>query len=73
MSAAIAGGKVKGGRVAGESDKTGSEPLTGITPPDILATIYDHMGVNTKHHYHDHSGRPHPILNNGRVLDELII
>jgi hypothetical protein len=71
MAAAIAGGKVKGGRVAGESDKTGSEPVTGITPPDVLSTIYDHMGVNTKHHYNDHSGRPHPILNSGRILTEL--
>jgi len=71
MAAAIAGGKVKGGRVAGESDKTGSEPVTGITPPDVLTTIYDHMGVNPKHQYYDHSGRPHPILNQGRVLKEL--
>lgn len=71
MSAAIAGGKVKGGRVAGESDKTGSEPVTGITPPDVLATIYDHMGVDIKRLYYDHSGRPHPILNSGKVLSEL--
>lgn len=71
MAAAIAGGKVKGGRVAGESDKTGSEPIVGITPPDVLATIYDHMGVNIKRSYYDHSGRPHPILNSGRILTEL--
>jgi len=71
MAAAIAGGKVKGGRVAGESDKTGSEPVTGITPPDVLSTIYDHMGVNTKQHYYDHSGRPHPILNRGNIITEL--
>jgi len=71
MAAAIAGGKVKGGRVAGESDKTGSEPVIGITPPDVLSTIYDHMGVNTKRNYYDHSGRPHPILNQGNIITEL--
>tara|TARA_R100000808_G_scaffold24873_1_gene58958 strand:- start:5183 stop:6469 length:1287 start_codon:yes stop_codon:yes gene_type:complete len=71
MAAAIAGGKIKGGRLAGESDKTGSEPVVGITPPDVLATLYEHMGVNIKHHYYDHSGRPHPILNQGRILTEL--
>ena len=73
MSAAIAGGKVKGGNVAGESDRTGSEPLVGITPPDVLATIYEHMEINTKRNYYDHGGRPHPILNSGRVLTELFI
>jgi len=71
MAAAITGGKVKGGLVAGESDKTGSEPVVGITPPDVLATIYDHMGINIKRSYLDHSGRPHPILNSGRFLTEL--
>lgn len=73
MAAAIAGGKVKGGRIAGESDKTGSEPVVGISPPDVLATVYDHLGINTKRHYYDHSGRPHPILNSGRILSELTI
>lgn len=72
MAAAIAGGKVKGGRVAGQSDKTGSEPSIGITPPDVLATIYDHMGINIKRQYLDHGGRPHPILNQGKIIKSLI-
>ena len=73
MAAAIAGGKESGGVVAGESDKTGSEPITGITPPDVLVTLYDHMGINPKHNYYDHSGRPHPIINSGRILTELFV
>ena len=72
MTAAIAGGKVKGGRVTGSSDKTGSVPEVGTTPADVLATLYDHLEINTKHHYYDHSGRPIPILNDGSILTELI-
>ena len=73
MSAAIAGGPVQGGRVAGSSDKTGSLPEgAGIRPADVLATAYEHLGINTKHHYYDHSGRPIPILGEGVVIKELL-
>jgi hypothetical protein len=34
--------------------------------------ISDHLEINTKHHYYDHSGRPIPILNDGSILTELI-
>lgn len=71
MAAAIAGGKVKGGKIAGRSDSKGAEPEVGITPPDVLATVYDHMGIDVKQSYNDHSGRPHPVLNQGKILDQL--
>jgi uncharacterized protein (DUF1501 family) len=73
MSAAIAGGTVKGGRIAGASDKTGSVPEgVGIKPADVLATAYNHLGINIKHHYYDHSGRPIPILSEGEIIQDLI-
>jgi hypothetical protein len=47
FSAAIAGGKVKGGRVVGTSDSKGAFPKDNPkSPQDILATIYDHLGVD---------------------------
>ena len=27
-------------------------------PQDVLATVYQHLGIDTQKHYLDHSGRP---------------
>lgn len=72
FSAAIAGGPVKGGRVVGASDAKGAFPKSNAkTPQDVLATVYDHLGVDTTISYADGSGRPHPVLPSGRVIQEL--
>lgn len=72
FSAAIAGGPVKGGRVVGSSDSKGAFPKDNPkTPQDVLATIYQHLGVNTGKHYLDHSGRPIITLPFGEPLHEL--
>lgn len=72
FSAAIAGGPVKGGRVVGSSDSKGAFPKDNPkTPQDVLATIYQHLGVNTEKHYLDHSGRPIVTLPFGEPLHEL--
>ena len=73
FSAAIAGGPVKGGRVVGSSDSKGAFPKDSPkTPQDVLATIYQHLGVNTEKHYLDHSGRPIPAIDHGSVINELV-
>jgi uncharacterized protein (DUF1501 family) len=72
FSAAMAGGGIQGGRVVGASDAKGAEPADNPkTPQDVLATIYRHLGVDTKVQYTDHSGRPHPVLPSGAPIDEL--
>lgn len=72
MSAAIAGGGVQGGRVVGATDSKGSEPIENAkTPMDVLATLYRHLGVDWTRTYDDLSGRPHPILPEGKPIDEL--
>jgi uncharacterized protein (DUF1501 family) len=72
MSAALAGGGVRGGRVVGATDRKGTEPTeNGKIPQDVLATIYRHLGVDTQRQYNDHAGRPHPVLPEGRAIDEL--
>ena len=38
---------------------------------DVLATIYRHLGIEVKHEFMDHSGRPIAILNEGMPLEEL--
>jgi uncharacterized protein (DUF1501 family) len=72
FSAALAGGPIKGGRVVGESDEKGAFPKANPkTPQDVLATLYKHLGVDTKIQYADASGRPHPVLPSGTVIEEL--
>ncbi len=72
FSAALAGGPVRGGRVVGSSDSRGAFPRESPrTPQDVLATVYDHLGVDTRVQYTDGSGRPHPVLPSGRVIEEL--
>ena len=52
FSAALAGGPVKGGRVVGESDAKGAFPKANPkTPQDVLATVYQHLGVDTEAQY----------------------
>ena len=72
MTCAIAGGDTKGGCFVGESDKTGSYPIKGYTPADVLQTAYSHLGINSEYSYVDHSGRPIPILNQGKVIEDLL-
>jgi hypothetical protein len=73
FSAAIAGGTVQGGRVVGSSDAKGAFPKDRpVTPQDVLATLYDHVGVDTHRHYLDHSGRPVQTLPFGDPITELL-
>ena len=73
FSAAIAGGKTSGGQALGSSDAKGAFPKdTPIQPQDVLATVYDHLGVDPHKEYLDHAGRPIRTLPYGRVLSELM-
>jgi hypothetical protein len=72
FSAALAGGPVQGGRVIGASDSHGAFPRANPkAPQDVLATIYQHLGVDYRVSYADNTGRPHIILPSGRPIEEL--
>jgi hypothetical protein len=72
FSAAIAGGKVQGGRVVGASDSKGAFPRDNPkTPQDVLATMYDHLGVDVDRPYLTPAGRPQPTLPSGKPISEL--
>jgi hypothetical protein len=72
FSAALAGGRVVGGRVVGASDSIGGEPAENPkTPQDVLATMYRHLGIDPALEFQDFSGRPQPILPHGTPIDEL--
>jgi uncharacterized protein (DUF1501 family) len=72
FSAAVAGGPVRGGRVVGESDAKGAFPKTAPkTPQDVLATVYQHLGVDTAAQYLNATGRPVSVLPSGTPIAEL--
>jgi uncharacterized protein (DUF1501 family) len=74
MSMALAGGGLRHGQVIGSSSKDGGQIGTRpVTPADLAATIYQHMGVPLETLYEDATGRPRPIVENGgQVISELL-
>ena len=73
MSMCMAGGGFRHGQVIGASSRDGGEIAERrVTPGDLAATIYHHMGVPIEATYTDHQGRPIPIVENGAPIAELI-
>ena len=70
---AFAGAGVKGGQIIGASDNKAAVPADRpIKPQDVLATMYRHLGIDPSIPLYTHSGRPVPILSEGRVIPELV-
>jgi hypothetical protein len=58
--------------VVGSSDSQGAFPRDNPkTPQDVLATLYDHLSIDTKANYLTPAGRPHPVLPFGEPIREL--
>jgi hypothetical protein len=69
----LAGGGFKQGFVYGSSDRTGSVPQSDpIVPADVIATIYHLFGIKHDYQLHDQLGRPHEIVPQGKVVNELL-
>lgn len=63
QSAILAGGGIKGGQVYGSSDKDAAYPASNpVSPEDMLATIYDSLGIDSTADLHDPLGRPHRVV-----------
>ena len=62
QSVLLAGGGIAGGRVVGATDAIGAFPVNDPqTPENFAATIYDRLGIPREAHWHDPTGRPHPV------------
>jgi hypothetical protein len=73
MSMALAGGGFRHGQVIGATEADGGQiKERRVTPGDLAATIYHHMGVPLNATYLDTSGRPRHIVENGRPIGELL-
>ncbi|HZZ80755.1 MAG TPA: DUF1501 domain-containing protein [Gemmataceae bacterium] len=73
MSMTVAGGGFRHGQIIGASEHdAGQIRERPVTPGDIAATIFHHMGVPLDGTYLDLRGRPRPIVEDGRPIAELI-
>lgn len=69
----LAGGGIKGGYVHGASDSIGARPKScPVKPADIVATIYQCLGVPPEQELHDRLQRPSPLVPWGSPIDELL-
>ena len=74
MSVFLAGGGMAMGQAVGSTNHKGEEPRDRpLTPNDLLATLYQYLGVPPKTSFTDHAGRPVSILPYGKPIDELRI
>ena len=73
MSLVVAGGGMKVGQVVGSTDSKGAHPKDRpLSPNDLWATMYRHLGIDPETTFPDHTGRPMPILPHGEVIRELM-
>jgi uncharacterized protein (DUF1501 family) len=74
MSMVMAGGGLKHGQVIGSSDAKGHSILDRkVTPQDIAATVFTHLGINIENQWEGTSGRPIGIVAaGGEPIHELI-
>ncbi|MBS0266795.1 MAG: DUF1501 domain-containing protein [Planctomycetes bacterium] len=74
MSFLMAGGGMRTGQVVGSTNSKGEHPKDRpLTPNDLWATVYRHLGIDYKNlAFPDHRGRPMPILPFGEPIAELL-
>ncbi|MFO0954650.1 MAG: DUF1501 domain-containing protein [Isosphaeraceae bacterium] len=73
QSALISGGGLRMGQVVGATNSRGEFPAERpLSPQDLLATIYRHLGIETGVAFRDFNGRPFPVLAGGEPIRELV-
>lgn len=71
-SALVSGGGLRMGQVVGATNSKAEFPTEKpFTPQDLLATVYQHLGIDSSRSFLDHSGRPIAILSDGKPISEL--
>ena len=69
----LAGGGVKGGFVYGASDKIGARPNANpTTPADVIATIYQALGIPPDTELRDRLDRPYLVVPWGQPIGEVM-
>ena len=73
MSMLLCGGGMRTGQVIGSTNAKGEHPKDRpLSPNDLWATVYRHLGIDPSISFPDHGGRPMPILPFGEPIAELL-
>lgn len=69
----LTGGGIQGGAVHGASDKIGGMPSRNpVTPADVIATVYQCLGIPPDTELQDRLSRPYTLVPWGTPIKELI-
>ncbi len=72
MSVLVSGGGMRMGQVIGSTTSNGAYAKDNkLDPNDLLATMYQHLGIDYRAEFIDAAGRPLPILPFGKPIAEL--
>lgn len=70
---ALAGGGLKMGQVIGRSDAKAFRPESApIGPQDLMATVFDVLGIDRQLQLNNQGGRPVYMIENGNPISELV-
>lgn len=70
---ALAGGGLKMGQVVGESNANAEVPKSApLSPQDLMATVFDVLGLDPKLQFTNAAGRPTYMLEDGKPIRELV-
>jgi hypothetical protein len=73
FTVALGGGTLRGGVAVGASDARAEKAADNpYGPEDLAATIYRQLGINPDEEFFTPEGRPVKIVNQGRVIRELV-
>jgi hypothetical protein len=68
----FAGAGVRGGKIIGATDKTGSQVTDRpVSPADVCWTVYEALGIEPNRELRTPEGRPVAILDQGATIHEL--
>ena len=73
MSMLVSGGGMRTGQIIGATNARGEYPTERpMSPNDLWATVYRHLGIDFNESFPDLQGRPNPILPFGKPIEELL-
>lgn len=73
MSFLVSGGAMRTGQVIGSTNAKAEHPQDRpMTPNNLWASVYRHLGIDYTNTFPDRRGRPMPILPFGEPIDELL-
>jgi hypothetical protein len=73
MSLLVSGGGMRTGQIVGATNARAEYPTERLlSPNDLWATVYRHLGIDASESILDLGGRPMPILPFGKPIEELL-